>query len=311
MRTIPPRRIAPMTSLGILVALSFSLLSCVAKEKAPSAASASAAGKTVLIVNGDDVGISADFTDATLKAWDSGALDTLSVVSCGHDADRAISLLKARPEIPVGLHFTLVGDWKPLSSGASLRGQDGNMWPTTREVVANVRADEAAVEFDAQLKKLADSGIDVQCSDSHVSGYFSRQDIFAAVFERAKAQRIPLISAYYQGMPADWKPFMAVADYGGIYVLPGGMEENPVNRAAAYWNMLDSFGPGVHYCFSHHGLGFADPAPAGDRLIRVDDSIFWTDPATRSRIASMGIGRGSTAALRAGFRAALEDSRGR
>lgn len=309
MRQALIRRNVPMIAIGCLVALS--LISCISRVKASPAPSGTAAGEIVLIVNGDDVGISTDFTDATLKAWDSGALDNVSVVSCGHDAGRAIALLKARPEIPVGLHFTLEGDWKPLSGGASLRGPNGNMWSTAAEVAANVKPAEAAAEFDAQLKKLLDSGIDVQCADSHVSGYFSSQGIFTAVFARARSHAIPLVAAYYEGMPTEWKPLMTVVDYGGIYALPGGVEENPANRAAAYWKMLASFGPGAHYCFSHQGLGFADRSPTGDRLIRIDDSIFWTDPATRGRIASMGIERSSTLRLKAGFLDALKESHGR
>lgn len=311
MRIKSTRPAAAASALGILVALALLLPACTSRSRAGSVQPAAAEGKRILIVNGDDAGISADFTDATLRAWDSGALDSLSVVSCGNDADRAMAILKARPEIPVGLHFTLVGDWKPLSAGASLRGPDGNMWTTTAQAAERVRPEEAAAEFDAQLGKLQAAGIDVQCADSHVSGYFTSQAIFAAVLSRARSRGIPLVAEYYPGMPADWRPLMTVVGYGGIYQLPGGVEENPANRAAAYWKTFASYGPGVHYCFSHQGLGFPDPAPSGDRLIRVDDSLFWTDPATRGRIASMGIERSSTAALKAAFLAAPKGDHGR
>ncbi len=275
------------------------------------AAASSAPAGVVLIVNGDDVGINADFTDATLKAYDRGAVDSMSLVANGSDADRAMALLKARPEIPVGLHYALVGDWKPLSPGASLRGPDGNMWATAGEAAAHVKTEEAVAEFEAQLKKLLDGGIDVKCVDSHVSGYFTRDDIYLAVFERARAHKIPIISVFYPGMSEDWRPLLSVASYRGIYALPGGEAENPKNRADEYWAVLSYLVPGTHYFFSHQGLGFADAAPTGDRLIRVDDSAFWTDPATKARIASLGIVRGSTATLRADFRKALKAGHGR
>jgi hypothetical protein len=269
---------------------------------------AGAENRTILIVNGDDVGIVAEFTDAAIRAFDSGAIDSMSVVASGHDAERAVSILKSRPEIPVGLHYTLVGDWKPLSPGASLHGPDGDMWATSEEAAAHALAAEAVAEFDAQLKILTEGGIDVKYVDSHVSGYFTRNDIFLAIFERARALRIPLISSYYPGMPEEWRALLPVASYQGIYSLPDGMAENRENRAAAYWELLSSLGPGIHYIFSHQGLGFPDADPTGDRLIRVDDSIFWTDPSTRARIAKLGMKRGSVASVRELFLRALATS---
>jgi predicted glycoside hydrolase/deacetylase ChbG (UPF0249 family) len=265
-----------------------------------------AQAKTVILVNGDDVGISADFTDATIKAYEAGALSSVSLVACGQDADRAIAILKSKPNIPVNLHYALVGDWKPLSAGASLRGPDGNMWASSGEAAYKVRTQDAAAEFEAQLEKLLAAGIVVQCVDSHVSGYFTRDDIFSVVFELARKKGLPIVSPYYPNMPDSWKAFFPLASYEGIYALPDGAEENPANRAAAYWKLLASLGPGRHYLFSHQGLGFPDQDPAGDRLIRVDDSKFWTDPATRKRLASMGITVGDTRWLKAGFQAALK-----
>lgn len=279
---------------------------CLPAALASCRAKTADSGRIVLIVNGDDVGISEDFTDATLKAWDTGALDSISVVANGHDARRAMGILAARRDIPVGMHYTLVGDWKPLSPGASLRRPDGNMWATAEEAARHVTVEDAMAEFDAQYEKLVQAGIDIRHFDSHVSGYFTRNDIFAAALERARALRIPMMAAYYPGRPKAWRPFLLISSYQGIYGLPDGMEENAGNRASAYWTLISSLRPGVHYLFSHQGMGFTDATPSGDRLIRIDDSAFWTDPATRARISKMGIQRGDIAAVRDSFRKALK-----
>lgn len=96
-------------------------------------------GKVVLIVNGDDVGVTPVFTDATLDAYFKGMLGSVSIIANGQDVERTVSILKTRPELPAGVHLTLTGDWKPLTSGKSLRNASGLMWDTTEAAALNVK----------------------------------------------------------------------------------------------------------------------------------------------------------------------------
>ncbi len=129
-------------------------------------------GKVVLIVNGDDVGIAEVFTDPTIDAYLKGAISSASIVAPGHDVERAIKLLKQHPNLPIGVHLTLTGDWKPLTSGASLRNSLGLMWNTAEEAAQHVVPAEAEAEWDAQIKKILDAGLEVTHLDSHMGCYF-------------------------------------------------------------------------------------------------------------------------------------------
>jgi hypothetical protein len=266
------------------------------------------AGKVVLIVNGDDVGITQIFTDATIDAYLKGKISSASIVAPGHDAERAIQILKSHPELPIGVHLTLTGDWKPLTSGAGLHGASGLMWNTAEEAGAHVRPEEAQAEWDAQIRKIVDAGVTVSHLDGHMGCYFLSPQLFTAAFALARKYRVPLISPYLPGqMPADVKKFFPLSSYTGIYTLAGGVKETPENRAEAYWKMLGELAPGIHYIYSHHGWEPPDEAITGDLGLRIDDNKFWTADETGERLAGKGCVVIGCTPLKEDFQAALSN----
>jgi len=262
-------------------------------------------GKVVLIVNGDDVGADKVFTDATIEALDKGYISSASILAPGRDADRAIGILKARPDLPIGIHLTLTGDWQPLTSGASLRSPSGTMWSTEAEAGRNVKPAEASAEWEAQIKKVLDAGITVTHLDSHMGCYFQNTGLFMAAFALSKKYGFPLIAPFPSGQmkPSESK-FLPLASYSGIYRL-NGMPENPANRAKAYWTMLGEYEPGIHYLYSHHAWEPPDKKITGDLDLRIDDYKFWSDPKTKKTLAEKGYVMIGCAALKEDFKAKL------
>jgi predicted glycoside hydrolase/deacetylase ChbG (UPF0249 family) len=174
-------------------------------------------GKVVLIVNGDDFGTSEIFTDATIDAYLKGAISSVSIIATGHDVERAIKLLKDHPNLPIGIHLTLTGDWKPLTSGASLHSASGLMWNTAEEAGQYVIPAEAEAEWEAQIKKILDAGIEVTHLDSHMGCYFSTQELFNTAFKLAKKFKIPLISPFMNGqITPDEKNFFSISSYAAL-----------------------------------------------------------------------------------------------
>jgi chitin disaccharide deacetylase len=246
-------------------------------------------GRVVLIVNGDDVGMGPVYTDATLAAFFSGRITSLSLLAPAADADRAIGLLKAHPGIDVGVHLTLTGDWKPLTAGESLRGKNGRMWNTDALAARNVKPEEAAVEWEAQLAKVMNAGLAVSHLDSHMGSYFNTPALFQAAFALARKYGIPLIASYTPGpMPPEWKNLFGVSSYSGIYSL-NGPAETPENRAAAYWAKFAGLTPGVHYLFTHQGQPVPKNELVGDMDLRINEGQFWNDPQTAKKLGEKGI----------------------
>ncbi len=244
--------------------------------------------KVVLIVNGDDFGVTEIFTDATIEAFLKGGISSTSIIANGHDVERAIELLKKYPELPVGVHLTLTGDWKPLSSGKSLRNSSsGLMWDTSEEAGRNVIPAEASAEWESQINKIIDAGINVTHLDSHMGCYFQTSELFKAAYNLAKKYKVPLISTFYGQIPQEEKKFLLVTSYSGIYRLEN-KEETLENRAEAYWKMLSEFKPGIHYLFTHQGLEPSDKRITGDLDLRINESKFWTGEDTKKKLKEKG-----------------------
>lgn len=262
--------------------------------------------KVVLIVNGDDVGITEIFTDATIDAYLKGGISSASIVATGHDVERAIALLKNHPELPVGVHLTLTGDWKPLTSGASLRNAEGLMWNTSEEAARNVVASEAEIEWDAQIKKIIDAGINVTHIDSHMGCYFLSSTLYAKALGLAKKYRIPMISSFMEGsISQDEKKFFLLSTYTGIYRLEN-KKETLENRASAYWKMLEGFKPGIHYLYTHQGWEPSDKVITGDLDLRINEYKFWTSEDTKKKLAEKGYIVIGCAPLKEEFQSMLE-----
>lgn len=248
-------------------------------------------GEVTLIVNGDDVGITPLFTDSTLKAVLAGHISSASICPGSHDADRAIRLWKEHPELEIGVHLTLNGDWKPLTpkdAAPSLYSKAGTFWNTSAEARANVKPEHAKREWDAQIKKVKNAGIRISHLDSHMGCYFLTSELLAAAYELSRQYNIPLMAAYHPSMPAEWKAFLPIASYAGIYNVPG-KSESLEHRTEAYLNLFKGLSPGVHYLFTHQGILPEGQQPYGDLDIRNDDYQFWSNGETKRSLKEMGI----------------------
>jgi predicted glycoside hydrolase/deacetylase ChbG (UPF0249 family) len=112
-------------------------------------------------------------TDGVLAACEAGIVTACSVVPSGPDFDRAARLLRARPGVEVGLHFTLVGaplvsalddvpslapGGRPLGDHRAFLGRLGLGRIDLRDVERELRR---------QLQRARDAGLRV----SHLNGH--------------------------------------------------------------------------------------------------------------------------------------------
>jgi hypothetical protein len=152
-----------------------------------------------------------------------------------------------------------------------------------------VKPEEAEVEWDAQIKKILDTGVTVSHLDGHMLCYQRTSRLFTAAFTLARKHGIPLISPFMQElMPAEMKRYLPLSSYTGIYMLAKGVEETLENRTTSYWKMLGSLPPGIHYIYSHHGWEPPDGKITGDLDIRIDDYKFWTSELTKETLTRKG-----------------------
>jgi len=141
----------------------------------------------VLIVNCDDFGMSPSINAGVVRAIDGGIASSCSLmVPCDAAAD-AMQILHERPDIPFGVHLTLVRDsvkqrWSPICSGEEVPSLlDGSgVLPLARDIpalLAQARLEEIEREFRAQIEVVLRAGLKPTHLDWHCLADGGRGDV--------------------------------------------------------------------------------------------------------------------------------------
>lgn len=113
-----------------------------------------------LIVNADDFGFLEDVNDGIAQAFDRGILRATTLMANGDAFDHAVETAKARPELDVGCHLTLVQGRSAADPGRRLPESVGQM------LVSGV-GKWAEEECCAQIEKIQAAGIAISHLDAH------------------------------------------------------------------------------------------------------------------------------------------------
>ena len=141
----------------------------------------------VLIVNCDDFGMSRSINAGVVRAIEGGIASSCSLmVPCDATAD-AMQILHERPEIPFGVHLTLVRDsvdqrWSPICAGEEVPSLLGgsDVLPLARDIpalLARARIGEIEREFRAQIEVVLRAGLKPTHLDWHCLADGGRADV--------------------------------------------------------------------------------------------------------------------------------------
>ncbi len=149
----------------------------------------------VLIINCDDFGMYHAVNTAVVRSIEEGIAKSCSLMVPCPWALHAMKLLRERPEIPFGIHLTLLVDvphyrWRPLTAREkvpSLLDGTGEMFGYDRmsELLARARLDEVELEFRAQIDAVVDAGLAPTHLDFHSLADGGRADILELTVELA------------------------------------------------------------------------------------------------------------------------------
>jgi chitin disaccharide deacetylase len=154
----------------------------------------------LLIVHADDVGMTHAVNAATIKALESGGVNSASImVPCPWFPEIA-EYAKAHPETDFGLHLTLTSErvyyrWGPVAPRdkvASLVDENGYFWhdwkPTTR-----IEPREVELELRAQIERAFAMGIRPTHLDSHQYRlYDNGKELFEVLQRIAHEKKLPV-----------------------------------------------------------------------------------------------------------------------
>ncbi len=125
-----------------------------------------------LIVNADDLGLTAGVNRAIVEAHRAGIVTDATLMANSPAFGDAVRVACADPSLSVGCHIVLVGG-EPLvkrEGGSSLVQRDGRLHRSVLRVAragGKTRDEEIAQEATAQIRKIQNAGITVSHVDSH------------------------------------------------------------------------------------------------------------------------------------------------
>jgi chitin disaccharide deacetylase len=146
------------------------------------------ADERLLILNCDDLGMYRGVNFAVIEAIAVGVATTCSLMVPCPAAPHAIELLRRHPEIPFGIHLTLISDlpglrWSPLVPKERIRSlldPDGELfgWEQMNDLMAHARLEELELEFRAQIEAVLAEDLEPTHIDWHCYGDGGRSDVF-------------------------------------------------------------------------------------------------------------------------------------
>lgn len=225
----------------------------------------------LLIIHGDDVGVSHSQNMATFAAIKHGLVTSTSMMVPPAWSAEVGELAKEIPGLDIGIHITLTNEWQNYNWGPvagrtvvpGLVDAKGHMYPDCGPVTANASPEEVETEIRAQIKAANQMGIQPTHLDSHMGClFYGRPEYLRVYLKIAQEYKIPAM-VNTQIMEGLIRPNVALfdgIDLNEIPVIDQIIMEEPADyqsgTEAFYTNALQNLKPGVHIVLIH--LAFDD-----------------------------------------------------
>ena len=242
----------------------------------------------LLIINADDFGMCHSINDGIFRAFSNGVLcSTTLMVPCPW-ALHAMHFLADHPEIPFGVHLTVISDWvdyrwgpmTPREKVPSLLDKAGyfNNFEHMPGFLAQVNFVELEMEFRAQIEAVLTAGLKPSHVDWHSLRISSRPDILDIMFKLAREYGLALRVAgeasienvQRRGFPCNDSHFL---DSYGI---------DPVSKSAHYAQLLRALPEGLSEWALHPWLDSAELLaiePEGNHIRQTDFDFLMSQEA--------------------------------
>ncbi|MFH9727849.1 polysaccharide deacetylase family protein [Streptomyces sp. NPDC017254] len=244
----------------------------------------------LLIVNCDDFGMYPATNAAVIESIEDGIATSCSLMVPCPAAPQAVQLLRRRPQIPFGVHLTLVCEmpdirWGPTAAKErvpSLLDPAGELFPPTpagrAALLGQARLDEVERDFRAQIDAVADAGLTPTHLDFHCLADGGRDDILDLT---------AVLAAEYGLAVRVWlEPGLREMRRRGLPVTDNDFLDSfsleTTGKAARYVQMLRDLPAGLNEWAVHPGLGNEEAqAVDGGWRVRRTDYEFLTSPQAR------------------------------
>jgi len=160
-----------------------------------------AADAKLLIVHADDLGMAHSVNAATIKAFESGLVNSGSIMVPCPWLPEIAAYARSHPEADLGLHLTLTSEWRfyrwgPVLSKervSSLLDSNGYLYPTESEAASHAKAAEVEAEIRAQIDRARAFGIKPTHLDSHMGTLYQNKTLFEILLRVARDNKLPVL----------------------------------------------------------------------------------------------------------------------
>lgn len=259
----------------------------------------------ILIVNGDDVGMSHSANLATIECLEKGIMRTATImVPCPWFPEIA-NYARTHPEKDFGIHITHTSEWKfyrwgPVASKSEVPGlldPDGYLWGDEEAVYKSSNPKEALIEARAQIKKALAAGVDVTHIDSHMGTLQLNPDYLDTYLQLAVEFNVPARMASAETLHRFGQAGLRekFASKGIVFPDYFVYDELPLYRQMGvkpFWTqIIKNLKPGVTELYIHAQLPTEEAqAISGSWKTRAEEfETFAKDPEIKKLIADEGI----------------------
>lgn len=216
----------------------------------------------LLIIHADDVGMSHSVNAATIKAFETGAVTSASImVPCPWFPEFA-AWARHHRDADLGLHLTLTSEWLyyrwgPLLSKSlvpSLVDRDGFLWRSERDAVPNIKPDEAKKEIRAQIERAREFGIEPTHLDTHMRTLHQTPELFAVLMEVAHESKIPAAVPRWMAV----RPEFAKSIRADDIIVDEMPTIQPDDPPSYYEDVIRNLKPGLTELIIHVGYDDAE-----------------------------------------------------
>lgn len=254
----------------------------------------------LVIVHADDLGMSHSVNAATLKAFQTGLVNSGSIMVPCPWLPEIAAYARANPQADLGLHLTLTSEWThfrwgpvmPKERVSSLLDKDGYFRLTESEAAKYADPKEVELEIRAQIERAKALGIVPTHLDSHMGTLYQNKALFDVFLRVARDYKLPVRVAKEWFSRADLLPSsLGPTDVFIDRVLDINPQVAPQDWAKFYSDAFRNLQPGVTEIVIH--LAYDDSEMRGATFNHPDwgsawrqrDFDFFTSDAFRKLLA--------------------------
>jgi predicted glycoside hydrolase/deacetylase ChbG (UPF0249 family) len=155
----------------------------------------------LLIVHADDLGMAHSVNAASVKAFESGLVNSGSImVPCPWFSEIA-GYARTHPEADLGLHLTFTSEWSFYRWGSVLSAEravslidpsSGYLYPAEDVAAARINPSEAMAEIRAQIERARRFGVSPTHLDSHMGTLYQNKALFEVLLRVARDSHLPV-----------------------------------------------------------------------------------------------------------------------